>query len=154
MIKKYNFFFDNYYPELQNYVYDSVYSFQTANLIIVIIFSMILSIIVLFLSLFIKKVISYTTLSSGSGLTEGDTQKISPYECGFEPFQDARNKFNIKFYLVGILFLIFDLEIAFLFPWVAAIAKLGFSGFVGMYFFLILLIVGFAYEWKLGALDW
>lgn len=83
-----------------------------------------------------------------------DTEKLSPYECGFEPFDDARMKFNICFYLVSILFIIFDLEVAFLFPWVVVFRKIGHFGFFSMMFFLAILIIGFIYEWKTGALEW
>ena len=83
-----------------------------------------------------------------------DSEKLSPYECGFEPFQDARSKFDVRFYLVAILFIIFDLEVAFLFPWAVAFGKLGATGFWSMFVFLAVLTVGFAYEWKKGALEW
>ncbi len=83
-----------------------------------------------------------------------DSEKLSPYECGFEAFDDARMKFDVKFYLVAILFIIFDLEIAFLFPWAVAFSEVGLFGFWSMMFFLGVLTVGFAYEWKKGALDW
>lgn len=86
--------------------------------------------------------------------TVPDTEKLSPYECGFEAFDDARMKFDVKFYLVAILFIIFDLEIAFLFPWAVAFGDVGLFGFWSMMFFLGVLTVGFAYEWKKGALDW
>ena len=85
---------------------------------------------------------------------DGDEEKLSPYECGFEAFDDARMKFDVKFYLVAILFIIFDLEIAFLFPWAVAFGAIGLLGFWSMMFFLAVLTVGFAYEWKKGALDW
>ena len=81
-------------------------------------------------------------------------QKNSPYECGFEAFDDARSKFDVKFYLVSILFIIFDLEIAFLFPWAVSLKNIGALGFYSMMFFLFILTVGFIYEWKNGALDW
>ena len=81
-------------------------------------------------------------------------EKVSTYECGFEPFQDSRSKFEVKFYLVAILFIIFDLEIAFLFPWAISLGKIGIFGFVSMMIFLFILTVGFIYEWKKGALDW
>jgi NADH:ubiquinone oxidoreductase subunit 3 (subunit A) len=81
-------------------------------------------------------------------------EKNSSYECGFDPFEDTRNTFNIQFYLVGILFIIFDLEIIFLFPWITVINKIDFFGFWSMIFFLILLTVGFIFEWKKGAIDW
>jgi NADH-quinone oxidoreductase subunit A len=81
-------------------------------------------------------------------------EKDSPYECGFEPFEDARMKFDVRYYLIAILFIIFDLEIAFLFPWAVAFGKLGAAGFWSMIVFLAVLTVGFAYEWKKGALEW
>ena len=83
-----------------------------------------------------------------------DPEKLSAYECGFEPFDDSRMEFDIRFYLVAILFIIFDLEIAFLFPWAISLGKIGFLGFISMMFFLFILTVGFIYEWKKGALDW
>ena len=83
-----------------------------------------------------------------------DPEKLSAYECGFEPFSDSRMEFDIRFYLVAILFIIFDLEIAFLFPWAISLGKIGFLGFVSMMIFLFILTVGFIYEWKKGALDW
>ena len=81
-------------------------------------------------------------------------EKLSPYECGFEAFEDARMKFDVRYYLVAILFILFDLEIAFLFPWAVVLQDIGFEGFVAMMIFLLILIVGFAYEWKKGALEW
>jgi NADH-quinone oxidoreductase subunit A len=83
-----------------------------------------------------------------------DPEKNAPYECGFEAFDDARMKFDVKFYLVEILFIIFDLEVAFLFPWAVAFGDVGVFGFWSMMFFLAVLTVGFAYEWRKGALDW
>ena len=83
-----------------------------------------------------------------------DTEKLSAYECGFEPFNDSRMEFDVRFYLVAILFIIFDLEIAFLFPWAISLGKIGLFGFVSMMIFLFILTVGFIYEWKKGALDW
>jgi NADH-quinone oxidoreductase subunit A len=83
-----------------------------------------------------------------------DTAKNSPYECGFEAFEDARMKFDVRYYLVAILFILFDLEIAFLFPWAVSLREIGAVGFGAMMVFLIILVVGFAYEWKKGALDW
>ena len=83
-----------------------------------------------------------------------DAQKLSPYECGFEAFEDARMKFDVRYYLVAILFILFDLEIAFLFPWAVALRDIGAVGFWAMMVFLAILVVGFAYEWKKGALDW
>ncbi len=83
-----------------------------------------------------------------------DSEKNSAYECGFEPFENARMKFDIRFYLVAILFLIFDLEVAFLFPWAVGFQHLGSLGFWSMMLFLFILTVGFLYEWKKGALEW
>ena len=80
--------------------------------------------------------------------------KLSPYECGFEAFEDARMKFDVRYYLVAILFILFDLEIAFLFPWAVALKDIGIVGFWAMMLFLGILVVGFIYEWKKGALDW
>jgi len=79
---------------------------------------------------------------------------LSPYECGFEPFEDARVKFDVRFYLIAILLIIFDLEIAFLFPWSVALSSVGLYGFISMMIFLFLLTIGFIYEWKKGALEW
>jgi len=83
-----------------------------------------------------------------------DAQKLSPYECGFEAFEDARMKFDVRYYLVAILFILFDLEIAFLFPWAVVLPDIGYFGFLSMMVFLAILIVGFIYEWKKGALEW
>jgi NADH-quinone oxidoreductase subunit A len=83
-----------------------------------------------------------------------DPEKLSAYECGFEPFGDSRMEFDVRFYLVAILFIIFDLEIAFLFPWAVTLGTLGSLGFWSMIFFLFVLTIGFIYEWKKGALDW
>jgi len=83
-----------------------------------------------------------------------DAAKLSPYECGFEAFEDARMKFDVRYYLVAILFILFDLEIAFLFPWAIVLKEIGLFGFVSMMVFLSILIVGFIYEWKKGALEW
>ena len=83
-----------------------------------------------------------------------DSEKLSPYECGFEAFDDARRRFDVRFYLVSILFIIFDLEVAFLFPWAVTLGKIGIFGFWSMMGFLALLTIGFVYEWKKGALEW
>lgn len=85
---------------------------------------------------------------------KGDTEKLSAYECGFDPFDDARSNFDIRFYLVAILFIIFDLEVSFLFPWCVTLGSLPLFGFWSMFFFLFILTVGFVYEWKKGALEW
>ena len=83
-----------------------------------------------------------------------DPEKLSAYECGFEPFSDSRMEFDVRFYLVAILFIIFDLEIAFLFPWAISLGNIGLFGFISMMIFLFILTIGFIYEWKKGALDW
>jgi NADH-quinone oxidoreductase subunit A len=83
-----------------------------------------------------------------------DPEKLSAYECGFNPFEDSRMEFDVRFYLVAILFIIFDLEIAFLFPWAISLGKIGALGFWSMVIFLLILAIGFIYEWKKGALDW
>jgi NADH-quinone oxidoreductase subunit A len=83
-----------------------------------------------------------------------DPEKLAPYECGFEAFEDARMKFDVRYYLVAILFILFDLEIAFLFPWAVVLQEIGFFGFASMMVFLAILTVGFIYEWKKGALEW
>jgi NADH:ubiquinone oxidoreductase subunit 3 (subunit A) len=88
------------------------------------------------------------------GPQKPDAEKISAYECGFDPFDDARGKFDIRFYLVAILFIIFDLEVTFLFPWAVTLSKIGFFGFWTMMIFLIILTIGFVYEWQKGALEW
>ena len=88
------------------------------------------------------------------GPNRPDSEKLSPYECGFEAFEDARMKFDVRYYLVAILFILFDLEIAFLFPWAVTLNEIGAFGFWSMMIFLAILVVGFVYEWKKGALEW
>ena len=88
------------------------------------------------------------------GRSATDAEKLSPYECGFEPFEDSRMKFDVRYYLVAILFIIFDLEIAFLFPWAVTLDATGLAGLIAMGIFLAILVVGFIYEWKKGALEW
>ncbi len=83
-----------------------------------------------------------------------DREKLSSYECGFEPFEDTRGRFDVRFYLVAILFIIFDLEVAFLFPWAVSLGNIGLFGFWSMMIFLAVLTVGFIYEWRKGALEW
>jgi NADH-quinone oxidoreductase subunit A len=98
----------------------------------------------------------FALIAAGSliGPNRPDAQNLSPYECGFEAFGDARMKFDVRYYLVAILFILFDLEIAFLFPWAIANGAVGMVGFVTVMIFLAVLTVGFIYEWKKGALDW
>ena len=93
-------------------------------------------------------------LSRLLGVHRPDAEKLSPYECGFEAFEDARMKFDVRYYLLAILFILFDLEIAFLFPWAIVLQEIGFFGFMAMMLFLGILIIGFVYEWKKGALEW
>lgn len=93
-------------------------------------------------------------LSRILGKSSPDTEKLSAYECGFAPFDDARKRFDVRFYLIAILFIIFDLEIAFLFPWAISLARIGWFGFISMVIFLLILTVGFIYEWRKGALEW
>ena len=88
------------------------------------------------------------------GVHRPDSEKLSPYECGFEAFEDARMKFDVRYYLVAILFILFDLEIAFLFPWAIVLREIGLFGLLAMVVFLAILVVGFIYEWKKGALEW
>ena len=88
------------------------------------------------------------------GMHRPDSQKNSPYECGFEAFEDARMKFDVRYYLIAILFILFDLEIAFLFPWAVVLQEIGLFGFMAMVVFLAILVVGFIYEWMKGALEW
>jgi NADH-quinone oxidoreductase subunit A len=93
-------------------------------------------------------------LSRLLGVHKPDAEKLSPYECGFEAFEDARMKFDVRYYLIAILFILFDLEIAFLFPWAVVLREIGFFGFLSMMVFLGILVVGFVYEWMKGALEW
>ncbi len=99
-------------------------------------------------------VLAGTVVSRLVGVHRPDPEKLSPYECGFEAFEDARMKFDVRYYLVAILFILFDLEIAFLFPWAVVLQEIGFFGFMAMMVFLGILVVGFIYEWKKGALEW
>ena len=92
--------------------------------------------------------------STATGANRPDAEKLSPYECGFEAFEDARMKFDVRYYLVAILFILFDLEIAFLLPWAIVLADIGWFGLGAMFVFLMILVVGFVYEWKKGALEW
>jgi NADH-quinone oxidoreductase subunit A len=88
------------------------------------------------------------------GVHRPDSEKNSPYECGFEAFEDARMKFDVRYYLIAILFILFDLEITFLFPWAIVLREIGWFGLSAMVLFLAILVVGFVYEWKKGALEW
>jgi NADH-quinone oxidoreductase subunit A len=110
--------------------------------------------ILLFLGLAIGLSVVMVVASLVAGRQRPDAEKLSAYECGFEAFEDARRKFDVRFYLVAILFIIFDLEVAFLFPWAVALGEIGMFGFWSMVVFLGVLTIGFAYEWRKGALEW
>ena len=99
-------------------------------------------------------IVTSGVLARLTGSQNPDSEKLSPYECGFEAFEDARMKFDVRYYLVAILFILFDLEIAFLFPWAIVLQDIGWFGFIAMMVFLAILVVGFVYEWKKGALEW
>lgn len=112
-------------------------------------FYLLIFILISFLLSLIVFVLSYVLASQSY-----DSEKLSAYECGFQPFEDARNKFDIKFYLVAILFIIFDLEVSYLFPWAIYLHNIDFFGFWWMIIFLFILTIGFIYEWMKGALNW
>ena len=102
----------------------------------------------------VAPVVAGSVVSRLVGVHRPDAEKLSPYECGFEAFEDARMKFDVRYYLVAILFILFDLEIAFLFPWAVVLQEIGFFGFMARMVVLGILVVGFIYEWKKGALEW
>jgi len=110
--------------------------------------------IILFLLIALSLSFGFIVLNYLLSPKKPDPEKLSAYECGFDPFDDSRMQFDVRFYLVAILFIIFDLEIAFLFPWAISLGKIGLLGFSSMMIFLLILTVGFIYEWKKGALDW
>ena len=110
--------------------------------------------IIIFLGISLIFSLGFLVLNLLASPKNPDPEKLSAYECGFEPFNDSRMEFDIRFYLGAILFIIFDLEIAFLFPWAITLGNIGIFGFVSMMIFLSILTVGFIYEWKKGALDW
>ncbi len=110
--------------------------------------------IIIFLFIALGLSVSFIVLNFVFSPKKPDPEKLSAYECGFEPFDDSRMEFDVRFYLVAILFIIFDLEIAFLFPWAISLGSIGLLGFCSMMIFLFILTVGFIYEWKKGALDW
>ena len=110
--------------------------------------------IILFLVIALGLSVFFIVLNFILSPKKPDPEKLSAYECGFEPFDDSRIQFDVRFYLVAILFIIFDLEIAFLFPWAITLGNIGLLGFCSMMVFLFILTVGFIYEWKKGALDW
>ena len=110
--------------------------------------------IILFLIIALGLSVAFIVINFILSPKKPDPEKLSAYECGFEPFNDSRMEFDVRFYLVAILFIIFDLEIAFLFPWAVSLGSIGLLGFCSMMIFLFILTVGFIYEWKKGALDW
>ena len=110
--------------------------------------------IIIFLFIALGLSVSFIVLNFIFSPKKPDPEKLSAYECGFEPFDDSRMEFDVRFYLVAILFIIFDLEIAFLFPWAISLGNIGLLGFCSMMIFLFILTIGFVYEWKKGALDW
>ena len=110
--------------------------------------------ILIFIFIALALAVGMTLLSFVVGDPQPDQEKLSAYECGFEAFDDARGRFDVRFYLVAILFIIFDLEVAFLFPWAITLGKIGLFGFWSMMIFLTVLTIGFIYEWKKGALEW
>lgn len=120
---------------------NNIFTSQYLVILLFIIFSIVLGLIILGLSYFIA-------------IQTPDSEKVSAYECGFEPFEDARNKFDVRFYIVAILFIIFDIEVVYLFPWSISLFATGSQGFWAMMIFLIILVIGFVYEVFKGALDW
>ena len=110
--------------------------------------------IIIFLILALGLSSAFIVINFLSAPNNPDPEKLSAYECGFEPFEDSRIEFDVRFYLVAILFVIFDLEIAFLFPWAISLGNIGLLGFFSMMIFLFILTIGFIYKWKKGALDW
>ena len=110
--------------------------------------------IILFLFIAIVLSIGFIAINYLSAPNNPDPEKLSAYECGFEAFDDSRMEFDVRFYLVAILFIIFDLEVAFLFPWAVSLGSIGIFGFWSMMIFLLILTIGFIYEWKKGALEW
>ena len=110
--------------------------------------------IIIFLFIALVLSIGFILINYLASPKNPDPEKLSTYECGFEAFNDSRMEFDVRFYLVAILFIIFDLEIAFLFPWAISLGEIGLYGFISMMIFLFILTIGFIYEWKKGALDW
>ena len=110
--------------------------------------------IILFLIIALGLSLAFVAINYIAAPSKPDPEKLSAYECGFDAFDDSRMEFDVRFYLVAILFIIFDLEIAFLFPWAITLGKIGVFGFWSMMIFLGILTIGFIYEWKKGALEW
>lgn len=141
-----NFFFksflnNNAYAEQFNLLKSSAIKEEYLGIFIYILFAIFLAVLIVFLSYFI--------------VTQNpETEKLSTYECGFEPYEDSRNKFNVRFYIVAILFILFDIEIIFLLPWCVSISQINLLGFWSMIEFLIELCIGFIYVWCVGAIEW
>ena len=110
--------------------------------------------ILLFIAIAVGLAVIIVLASYILGEQRPDSEKVSAYECGFEAFDDARSRFDVRFYLVSLLFIIFDLEVAFLFPWAVSLGSIGLFGFWSMMIFLTILTIGFVYEWRKGALEW
>jgi NADH-quinone oxidoreductase subunit A len=110
--------------------------------------------IIVFVCVAIVLGLAFMGSAAVAAVSKPDSEKNSPYECGFAPFSDARMKFDVRFYLVSLLFIIFDLEVAFLFPWAVTLKEIGVAGFWSMMVFLGILTIGFVYEWQKGALEW
>ncbi len=110
--------------------------------------------VLIFIAIGIGAGLVMTLMGFMLGTRKPDVEKTSPYECGFEAFEDTRMRFDVRYYLVAILFIIFDLEIAFLFPWAVVLDDIGWFGYIAMMIFLGILVIGFIYEWKKGALEW
>ena len=110
--------------------------------------------ILIFIAIAVALAVVIVAASYILGEQRPDSEKVSAYECGFEAFDDARSRFDVRFYLVAILFIIFDLEVAFLFPWAVSLGETGIFGFWSMVVFLVILTIGFIYEWRKGALEW
>jgi len=121
---------------------------------------MLLNYLPILIFLIVAAAVAVVLLTLGSGIGRyfarfhDDKAKRAPYECGFDAFEDTRSKFDVRYYLVAILFIVFDLEIAFLFPWAVSLGRIGLAGLVSMAIFLAILVVGFVYEWRKGALEW
>jgi NADH-quinone oxidoreductase subunit A len=122
-------------------VFLTIFANELSKLGVLFLIAFFLSVIILFLSLTV-------------GAYNPDTEKLSPYECGFDPYEDARNAFEVRFYLVAILFIIFDLEALYFFPWIASFSFLNVEGFFSMIDFIVELFIGYIYAWKVGALEW
>ena len=141
----------HFYHHLLIIVFYNVFRYGKSKLIM---YNLDYIFIMIFIVIGAGMAIAMFLLSKILGPSSPDSEKLSAYECGFEAFDDARGRFDVRFYLVAILFIIFDLEVAFLFPWAITLGKIGLFGFWSMMIFLGVLTIGFIYEWKKGALEW